>query len=731
MSRFLINASLLTMAAAFPALSFAEVSLTPADRQAMISVRTSLAEKAESNVADPYVDILMRCDSPETENRIEALGGKITGVYGDVRVVRVKAGDADRISSAKGVTSARVARKLRHANNNGRRASNVENVWAGRDLPQGYDGTDVVVGIYDTGLDPNHAHFSDNKGNSRVKALYVYPEASAEPAEYTTPEAIRAFRTDDSSQCHGTHVLGVMTGAFYPGAKDVDYRGMAPGADIVITTGQGYESQILDAVDRVGQYALSVGKPAVMNLSWGDNIGPHDGTDEFTAALNALAVQYDMVICTAAGNERDEDIAIVKQLTEEDNVLQTFIVAGTSNVPGANQGNGPIQVWTEDDTPFTVDLDIVDLSMTGQPLYTLTIGDGETKYVSTGSRINDYVDTEEEGVEIISSGTKFQKLYSQSFIGGKVGVSELNNRYCADLYGYLNARTTTAQSRDFIRVRITGQPGKRIFLYVADSRNMQLSNKNSNSHDRPDGNGTNSNMASGPETVSVGSYVSANISGSGYPSGVIGDISYFSSYGPTPDGRYVPDICAPGQVIVSSRNSHLGSSYYYSEYDTQTDPISGKKYSFTTMSGTSQACPNACGVAALVRQAAPSLDYTAIRQLMRDNASTPDSNSLGWGYGKVDAYNTVKAAVNSSSIAGNNADSRDILSRRNADGSWEITVPGADRFSVAIYSPDGTMIHEMPVAGSCATISNSIAPHGIYVIRILADGKSKAIKAMF
>ena len=47
--------------------------------------------------------------------------------------------------------------------------------------------------------------------------------------------------------------------------------------------------QILDALERIGKYASEQGKPCVMNLSFGDNLESHDGTDEFTEAINDIA----------------------------------------------------------------------------------------------------------------------------------------------------------------------------------------------------------------------------------------------------------------------------------------------------------------------------------------------------------------------------------------------------------------------------------------------------------
>ncbi|MEK6903201.1 MAG: S8 family serine peptidase [Nanoarchaeota archaeon] len=65
----------------------------------------------------------------------------------------------------------------------------------------------------------------------------------------------------------------------------------------------------------------------------------------------------------------------------------------------------------------------------------------------------------------------------------------------------------------------------------------------------------------------------------------------FSSQGPTLDGRYKPDVLAPGTNIVSTKSS-LGRSCYSLPSNPQ----------YCTFSGTSMATPHLAGLAALIRE---------------------------------------------------------------------------------------------------------------------------------
>lgn len=722
-----LTTSLLILAAILNTLSvFSRSILTPADR---VAIYNRVASQDVSNgplksISDCRIEMLVRFSDETTLRSLRDRGAEVMDTYGsEIAVVSIPADKAEMVLSAAGVKTARVARKLHLLNNKGRAMSAVEKVWNGDRLPEKYDGSNVVVGIYDIGIDANHPHFTDNHGNSRVRAIYRYPDGSSDPVEYITPEQIARFTSDDSDECHGSHVLGTITGAFHVKGL-TDYRGVAPGAEIVITTGQGYESQILDAIKRVGEYGRQHGLPTVMNLSWGDNIGPHDGSDEFVKAMNDMAVEYDMVIAVAAGNERDEDIAVIKDLTDSDTTAQTLLMRGTSSVGDANQGYGQFQVWTTDTTPFTLHLDVMRKTNPFNPLYTLTYSDGEEKYLSSGNKIYDYIELG-DSLTLIESGTNFHKYYKNSFVGGYVGVNSANNRYCADMYSYLNM---SGGSDIYIRVRVEGKPGQRIFIYTADNRYQQFGSGGMSRMDVPNGNGTNSNMASGPNTMSVGSYVSNNIPSSGYPTGTIGDMSYFSSYGPTPDGRFIPDLSAPGQVIVSARNQHLSSTYNYSVYTQQDDPISGSKVQFTTMSGTSQATPNAAGCAAIIRQIVPDYSYRQVIDLLKENCTSPEYDEEGWGSGRINLHAAAMAAVKQSGISGNEADTRDMITLKRHNSEWLVVVPSASRFIIEIFNINGHLIHQIDSYESEHIISTETLPHGIYLLRVTASTQSRTFK---
>ncbi len=116
--------------------------------------------------------------------------------------------------------------------------------------------------------------------------------------------------------------------------------------------------------------------------------------------------------------------------------------------------------------------------------------------------------------------------------------------------------------------------------------------------------------ADGDSVIAVGS-----VESSGY-------LSYFSSKGPTYDGRIKPEVCARGSSTVCA-------SPYTNTY-------------ITSASGTSLACPLVAGAAALVMEARPDFNVMEVREALKLTASQAISPDNAYGWGIID----VMAAVN-------------------------------------------------------------------------------------
>jgi subtilisin family serine protease len=120
----------------------------------------------------------------------------------------------------------------------------------------------------------------------------------------------------------------------------------------------------------------------------------------------------------------------------------------------------------------------------------------------------------------------------------------------------------------------------------------------------------------------------------------MGALSYFSSLGPTRDGRQNPDIAAPGEWICSTLSVDSPSALYL----TNPDGV------HTMNLGTSMAAPHVTGVIALMLSVDPQLTTDQIRAVLIDTATqdtfTGSVPNTSWGYGKLNAQDAVAEIIN-------------------------------------------------------------------------------------
>lgn len=117
-----------------------------------------------------------------------------------------------------------------------------------------------------------------------------------------------------------------------------------------------------------------------------------------------------------------------------------------------------------------------------------------------------------------------------------------------------------------------------------------------------------------------------------------GGLADFSRRGPSPypNATFKPDIVAPG---VQIRSAVPGNAY-------------------TSFNGTSMAAPHVAGTAALMLEANPSLSLSELEDLLRKTAiprtdsDYDTSPNQGYGYGSVDAYQAVQAALHAAGKEG-------------------------------------------------------------------------------
>ena len=352
MMRFFVAA----VAALLAGSAWAQFKISPAGMRVV-----SEAKASRGDVARSVVGFVSLAEGQAAED-LEGVR-QVYGVENGVALVEFALGDAEIIAAQPGVKRLSFGNVLRPALDKAREASMVSYVQTDplKELGATFDGRGVVVGLVDHGLDPNNVNFMDQTtGKSRVKRVWnlgMDDDNKGTAVEYATEESIANFTTDNAGATHGTHVAGIMAGS-YSGAGEivelgssgwvktqgsVPYYGVATGADLAMAGGSLAEPAVVRGVQKIVDYAAEVGKPAVVNLSLGTTMGPHDGTDAFSRYMAGLGMRS--VICISAGNEGEQNVSLQYRFEGASSELKTFL-------KGYSGKAGVADAWGKNSTPF-------------------------------------------------------------------------------------------------------------------------------------------------------------------------------------------------------------------------------------------------------------------------------------------------------------------------------------------------------------------------------------------
>lgn len=603
--------------------------LDPAARcaEAKDMLRHSTHMQINGTAEDYYYPMIIDISDERAIGELESLGCVIFNRRDDLLLTCVPADKLRFIGSVKYLKRAALSKTAMATMDIAREASNVNTLHDGSCFDLIADGSGVVVGLCDIGMDPNFIEFGD-----RVRRVVDYNATYAERMS-AEDDDVKEWTTDNANQYHGTHVCGILAGE--PGYSP--YYGVASGASIVATTSRLSDVGILAGAEDVIDYAKSVGQPAVINMSLGDYLGPHDGSDLFCQYLDRCA--DDALIVLSAGNEGNSNISLRHTFTTEEPTVGTAI---ENMVWDGMDITGTSDLWSFDDKAFEVQIDIWDC-------------DAE-QYVYKSEWLGN--DISGDGYWSVSSDTdpEFAKLYS-GYIQAAWELSPYNNRYNIQVnYNAVCAKrkSGSSTSRYYICLSVRADVGASVYLY-ADGQNTWFRNPGIQGLKNGTSECSISNMSCSYKTLTVGAYVSRNtipsISGGNTHLDLTTGIPTAStSYGTLIDGRTLPHLCAPGAYIVAPLSS------YYAEANTQSTVsacysarFNNRDYYWTAIGGTSMASPHMAGIAACWLSINPALTPAQLRDIAIETAD--DSSVTGtnprWGAGLVDAVAGAKKIIES------------------------------------------------------------------------------------
>ena len=708
--------------------------------------RDPRAFRAKGVTAPEYVNVFLSPAEGYTVSDLKNLDGvEILKTRGAISLGRIRLSALEEISEAPAVGRITVERQVAPKMDKARSQVGADLIHQGVDLPRAFTGKGVVAGIVDSGIDPNHINFLNADGTNRISHFtYFRPlQTGGYATEKYGSDYMPVIDTESDENYHGTHTLGIMGGS-YRGTVEASflsdngeaylenlsnpYYGIATGADLAVSAGAFSDYYLALGVESILDYAYEQGKPSVINLSMGSNIGPHDGTSLICQYLDQASLQDRVVFCLSAGNEGDLPIAINKTLTEEDTSLNSLILAAYE-VPGVqNPRRGQTYIYSDSDVPFTVQAVILNTARNSVVMrMPLPPTNGADQYWVSSS---DYQGSDSD---IISS---MLARYFEGFVGVGAEYDEVSGRYYAvvDCYITDNTEGSNADGQYVLGFQVTGEAGQRIDVYCDGTWN-ELGSMGLEGYMDGSSDGSISDVATGYNIVAVGSYNSklnyACLDGSKalLPDaiGAEGEISAFSSYGTLLDGRRMPTVCAPGAAIISSSNQ-----YYLDKYGVDASQLqasltaNGRTYSWHQSLGTSMASPVVAGSIALWMEADPTLRYDDVLDIIAKtsvvDAQVEKGNRVQWGAGKFSAYEGLKEVLaRTSSINSVSASERETLLLTRQGSAVRVSLPGEGSLAVELYDAAGRCVSRCGADSDELILDLSGLDAGLYIVR--ANGR--------
>lgn len=742
-----------------PAIASAQANFGLFDGIELRNMQASAAAKApalnKGEGAQTPISVFMRVSDDATVDRLEAAGAVIEQREGNILIVRTTAEAATALAATEGVVTASLPKMMQmHDYDNRHWGDDVSRTTLGLDkiqtgatpLTQAYTGKGVIVGMVDAGVDIHHINFLDAKGEHRVKRAWKHiVEGKAEiTITADTPEKIAKFTTDNAGESHGTHTMGIAAGSYYnPNAENApDFRGAAPEADIVVSCGYADNKHLIKGVRSIIDYAKSEGKPCVINISMGSNTGPHDGTDEFPAALSSMIEESGAIVCVSSGNEGNYPVFMYHDF-DTSPTFKTVLVGSnyiTSVAPMSMilpQSIGSLQLWGETDEPLKISVDLLDTS-TEEPIVvgTYTLPTNGTGFLAPTDNLGIPYD------DIKTDFAKFNEVYTPfSYIGGATSVYAGNNRFLGEMTWSLGAMSAELGNRYWMSLRIEGKPGNKVYLYGMPSTGPTgASNYGFRFAGAPGGysetdcDGSISALAGVDKIITVGAYNTNRMVRSIDPyRETIGATSYYSSWGHTPGGRLHPLINAPGSWIASSMSTDLFSNPDFAQEDRDgatyySTTVNGREYAYTLMSGTSMSSPYMAGVAAMWLSADPTLTVDDIVRIAQETSDEPSEKRYNDGAsGNLNAFKGLCSILGLSGL--NNVSTAEApYSLLRSGNVFTIEAPAATTVGATLHSLQGAQMLAATEAGQSLTLDASALTPGIYVLTVSTDNSSKSEK---
>ncbi|MCF0188726.1 MAG: S8 family serine peptidase, partial [Bacteroidaceae bacterium] len=382
-----------------------------------------------------------------------------------------------------------------------------------------------------------HSAFHAPDGTLRIKRVWNQtakpkegqsaPDKFAYGVELTDPDSIEAAGGDLDNDSHGSHVASIAAGS--QNISDGAFRGMAPEADLVfVAVDLSNINRIPDAITYIFDYADEVGKPCVINMSLGTQVGPHDGTSSIDTYIDRLSGPG-RIIVGSAGNDNPNKCHLFRVIGDQQvgKPLSTFIKYGYTL--STKYTGGTIDIWADKGMDLNVALVLYKLSTAEEVERASVVFDGEVGSLTLGRNI---------GGSIIY-GTETNPLNGKTHVKMKSQVTSIRTDYA-------------------IAVEVTPLNAGELNLWAYNDIFFTANDLPAFMQPTAEESTVKEIGGTARRIITVGAYTTRDeflVYGDTEPEHTVdatGELCYFSGNGPTADGRVKPNITAPGAAIEAA-----------------------------------------------------------------------------------------------------------------------------------------------------------------------------------
>lgn len=625
------NALLLVFVICLSNLVFTQKQLNPFLETDLTILQQALLSKSQSHLEDvkrkfpiysikqvDYLSMLAKTNAGFKTVELEKKGIIVGTKIADIITLKVPLNKLSELVEYAGFSYLEIAQKTQQNLDQAIKDVRADSVQKGINLPQAYTGKEVYIGITDWGFDYTHPNFYDTLlTETRIAAAWdQYKQSGPSPqgflygTEYKTVNELLAAKSDTANiysyAYHGSHVAGITGGS----GAGTPYRGVAFESQFLMATFLIDAASVIDAYEWMYQKSVQDQKRLVINQSWGlHHLGNLDGTSILSQAIDYYS-QLGVIFVSSGGNNGDVSFHIKKTFTND--TIKTRVNFYTYTFP--TMWGQSLSLWGEQQKAFSAKLEILNTSNAVV---------AETPFFSTATQTS-YLDT----IIVIGLDTIFYNLTSEN-------QNSLNNR------PHMRLRVKNEKTYLKVVLTLTATDGTVHAWNVVELTNDvgnwgQAFSKINTTYTGGDKFYGISEPACTKSTIAVAAYSTG------------ANLAAFSSQGPTLDERIKPDIAAPGVNIASSLSSYTDASpSILANVD-----FLGRTYPFGRLSGTSMAGPMVTGVVALLLEANPYLSAYQVKEIIQQTAredsftgTLSTGGSTAWGYGKINAYQAIKLAL--------------------------------------------------------------------------------------